>query len=213
MRPFILADNQYITRRGMASLLERLSIADAIVEASSRIALIERLAVYPNAVTVLDYTLFDFSDAQLMNVMQRYPQSLWLLFSDDLSRHFLRRVLLSGQALSVVMKTDPRDDIIRALTQAARGETCLCELAKQVLRDDVPAQGEYAPLTVSERLILHEMALGKTTKEIACEQRLSFHTINAHRRNIFRKLEINNVHEAVKYALRAGIIDLSEYYI
>jgi DNA-binding CsgD family transcriptional regulator len=55
--------------------------------------------------------------------------------------------------------------------------------------------------------------MGKTTKEIAYEQNLSFHTINTHRKNIFRKLEINNVHEAIKYALRAGIIDLSEYCI
>jgi DNA-binding CsgD family transcriptional regulator len=60
---------------------------------------------------------------------------------------------------------------------------------------------------------LHEIALGKTTKEIAYEQNLSFHTINTHRKNIFRKLEVNNVHEAIKYALHAGIIDASEYYI
>ncbi|MDR0667671.1 MAG: response regulator transcription factor [Prevotellaceae bacterium] len=213
MRPFILSDNQYITRQGIESLLERLSLSDTIVEASSHIALIERLAAYPNAVTVLDYTLFDFSSVQLMNMKQRYPQSLWLLFSDELSRHFLRQILLSGQAFGVVMKTDPRDDIITALKQAARGETYLCELARQVLREGVPAQGEYPILTSSEQLVLHEMALGKITKEIACEQNLSFHTINTHRRNIFRKLEINNVHEAVKYALRAGIIDLTEYYI
>jgi DNA-binding NarL/FixJ family response regulator len=68
-------------------------------------------------------------------------------------------------------------------------------------------------LTTSERLVLHEIARGKTTKEIAFEQNLSFHTINTHRKNIFRKLEVNNVHEAIKYALRAGIIDSSEYYI
>ena len=33
-----------------------------------------------------------------------------------------------------------------------------------------------------------------------------------HRKNIFRKLEVNNVHEATKYALRAGIVDVLEYY-
>ncbi len=58
-----------------------------------------------------------------------------------------------------------------------------------------------------------EIALGKTTKEIAAEKNLSFHTINSHRKNIFRKLGVNNVHEATKYAMRAGIVDLAEYYI
>ncbi|MDR0894995.1 MAG: LuxR C-terminal-related transcriptional regulator, partial [Prevotellaceae bacterium] len=51
------------------------------------------------------------------------------------------------------------------------------------------------------------------TKEIAFEKNISFHTANTHRKNIFRKLEINNVHEAVKYAIRAGIFDVAEYYI
>ena len=68
-------------------------------------------------------------------------------------------------------------------------------------------------LTTTEKVILKEISLGKTTKEIAVEKNLSFHTINTHRKNIFRKLGVNNVHEATKYAIRAGIVDLTEYYI
>jgi len=52
-----------------------------------------------------------------------------------------------------------------------------------------------------------------TTKEIAEKRFSSFHTINTHRKNIFRKLGVNNVHEATKYALRAGLVDSAEYYI
>ena len=55
--------------------------------------------------------------------------------------------------------------------------------------------------------------LGMTTKEIAEKRFSSFHTVNTHRKNIFRKLNVNNVHEATKYALRAGLVDTAEYYI
>lgn len=48
---------------------------------------------------------------------------------------------------------------------------------------------------------------------IAAERNLSFHTINSHRKNIFRKLGVNNVHEAIKYAMKSGIVNLIEYYI
>ena len=68
-------------------------------------------------------------------------------------------------------------------------------------------------LTVTECEILKLMALGKTTKEIAAERFLSVYTVMTHRKNIFRKLEVNNVYEATKYALRAGIVDAVEYYI
>ena len=68
-------------------------------------------------------------------------------------------------------------------------------------------------LTKTETEILKCIALGMTTKEIAERRFSSFHTINTHRKNIFRKLGVNNVHEATKYALRAGLIDSAEYYI
>ena len=213
MRPFILADNQYITRQGVALSLRQLALTGTVLEVSSHAALTKELVNHPAAVVVLDYTLFDMADSQLLNMKQRHPHSVWLLFSDELSKHFLRQVLLSGQAFGVVMKTDLKEDILTALKCAAQGETYLCEAAVQALHEDVQSQNMPDKLTASERLVLHEIALGKTTKEIAQEQHLSFHTINTHRRNIFRKLEVNNVHEAIKYALRAGIIDLTEYYI
>jgi len=68
-------------------------------------------------------------------------------------------------------------------------------------------------LTQTEQEILKDMALGKTTKEIAVKRFVSVHTIMTHRKNIFRKIEVNNVHEATKYAMRAGIVDMAEYYI
>ncbi|MDR3350038.1 MAG: response regulator transcription factor [Prevotellaceae bacterium] len=213
MRPVILADNQYITRQGIAALLQQLALAGTVLEVSSRVELTKQLINYPKALVVLDYTLFDMTDSQLLNIQLRHPQSAWLLFSDELSKHFLRQVLLPGQPFGVVMKTDMKEDIITALKYAVRGETYLCDTATQAIREDIRPQNTPDKLTASERQVLHEIALGKTTKEIAQEQCLSFHTINTHRKNIFRKLEVNNVHEAIKHALRAGIIDLAEYYI
>jgi DNA-binding NarL/FixJ family response regulator len=212
MREFILADNQDITREGIVSLLTRKAITDTVITVSNRKELMEQLIIYPNAAVILDYTLFDFSDFQMMNARQRYGDSVWLLFSDELSKHFLRQVLMSGNMFNVVMKNDSMDDILTALRCTDCGIAYLCDLATQVLNEDVPNQ-IYDKLTSSERMVLHEIALGKTTKEIALAHNLSFHTINTHRRNIFRKLEVNNAHDAIKYALRAGIIDSSEYYI
>ncbi|MDR0725726.1 MAG: response regulator transcription factor [Prevotellaceae bacterium] len=212
MRKFILADNQDITREGIVSILERKAIADTIIRVSNRKELIEELKNCPDAAVILDYTLFDFSDFQMMNTKQKYHDSIWLLFSDELSKYFLRQVLLSGNLFSVVMKNDSMNDILTALRCTACGVVYLCDLATQVLHEEV-SDTINDKLTASERMVLHEIALGKTTKEIAFEHNLSFHTINTHRKNIFRKLEINNMHDAVKYALRAGIIDSSEYYI
>ena len=68
-------------------------------------------------------------------------------------------------------------------------------------------------LTDTEIEIVRAIAQGKTTKEIANERFSSIHTITTHRKNIFRKLGVNTAHEVIKYALRAGLVDSSEFYI
>ena len=72
---------------------------------------------------------------------------------------------------------------------------------------------DRAKLTPTENEILKDIALGMTTREIAEKRFSSFHTVNTHRKNIFRKLGVNTIHEATKYALRAGLVDSAEYYI
>lgn len=68
-------------------------------------------------------------------------------------------------------------------------------------------------LTPSEREILRLIALGHTVKEIAAMRHNSEYTITTHKKNIFGKLGVTNAHDATKYALRTGLIDLVEYYI
>ena len=68
-------------------------------------------------------------------------------------------------------------------------------------------------LTNAEREILKEIATGKMTKEIAADRNISIHTVITHRKNIFKKLEVNSVHDATRYAIRAGIITVNDYYI
>ena len=58
-----------------------------------------------------------------------------------------------------------------------------------------------------------DIAMGLTTREIAEKRFSSCHTVNTHRKNIFRKWGVNTIHEATKHALRAGLIDASDYYI
>ena len=210
----ILADNQDITREGLISLLYQQNKKVNIHITSSCQELQEKLKQYPNSVVILDYTLFDYTSVnQLFNMITGAKGSSWLLFSDELSEIFLRQVLLSNQAISVVTKLNKKEEIAEAIQTVLAGEVYLCETAQSALEGDVPKPKLPDILTATEKIILREIALGKMTKEIAYEKNLSFHTVNTHRRNIFRKLEISNVHEAIKYAFRAGLVDFVEYYI
>ena len=141
-----------------------------------------------------------------------------MLFSDELSVEFLRQVLFSSMSFGVVLKDNSKEEILSALQCASRKERFICNHVSNLLLSGSNAAPTRPALkddllTPAERSILKEIALGKTTKEIAAERNLSFHTINSHRKNIFRKLGVNNAHEATKYAMKAGILELVEYYI
>lgn len=97
-----------------------------------------------------------------------------------------------------------------------RANRFICNRIGNMLLDS-PKTVEKQPLqdvlTATEKEILKEIAMGKTTREIATQRFVSVHTIMTHRKNIFRKLEVNNVHEATKFAMRSGLVDMAEYYI
>ncbi|MBP1594070.1 MAG: DNA-binding response regulator [Bacteroidetes bacterium] len=214
MRDYVIADNQDITKAGILFLLRGVKDVGNITEANNRAELIKELRTTPESIVILDYTLFDFAGAdELLILNERFPKISWILFSDELSEEFVKRVLYSSQSFSFVMKDNSKEEITSALQCAMRKERFICNHVSNMLI----GKQTHAPieniLTNTEKIILKEIALGKTTKEIAAERNLSFHTINSHRKNIFRKLEVNNVHEATKYAMRAGIVDMAEYYI
>lgn len=216
MKTILLADNQDITRIGILYLCHKIPDIVRIEEVANRKQLFSALTACPEAIVILDYTLFDLlSVDELLIIQARFKRAAWILFSEDLSEDFIRRVVFSSETCSIVMKDAPQAEIEASLQCALRSERFICYRITNFLynRKRGLEIRERPVLTTAEREILKLIALGKTTKEIAGERFSSIHTITTHRKNIFRKLDVNNVHEATKYALRAGIIDAAEYYI
>lgn len=217
MRKIVLADNQDITKAGWFYLLQKQIESKEISEASTKSELLLILSELPDALIILDYTLFDFESVnELIFLQTRFEKADWILFSDELSDEFLRTLLYNTSSFSVLMKDGSKEEIMSAMKEAMKGNRYICNHVSNLLLDSSKSVNQYRSkqiLTITEQKILKEMALGKTTKEIAAKRHVSAHTIMTHRKNIFRKIEVNNVHEATKYAMRAGIVDLAEYYI
>ena len=214
MMKYIIADNQELTRFALESLLKN-DEENVVYRAFDRARLVELLKEHESAVVLLDYTLFDFADEdQLLIVAERFNLSDWILISDDLTPQFIRRVVYSSHQFSVVYKDGPLSEVREALSAVNRHTRYLNQRALETIITQQQQEDETPSiLTTTEMEIVKGIALGKTTKEIAAERFSSIHTVTTHRKNIFRKLGINTAHEAVKYALRAGLIDPSEFYI
>ena len=213
----IIFDKQDITRFGIETLMMKLCLQEQdykIFFADTKNSLVHNLVSNPDSLVVIDYTLSDLNSVDsLLNMSVRFPKTHWILFSEELSVQFLKKVLC-GSTFSVVFKNSELAEIKTAISFAIDKQAFICSHVKELLlMSDKENAKNNDPLTITEKEILREIALGKTAKEIAVLRNISTHTVVTHRKNIYRKLEVNNSQEAAGCALRAGIIDTSDYNI
>lgn len=213
MRHYIIADNQELTAFALQSLL-RQDETNSVLRTSDKAGLIQLLKEHEDAVVILDYTLFDFLDEDnLLIVSERFALASWILLSDDLNQAILRKTVYASHVFSVVFKSEPMSIIREAIQAATNRKRYISQRAMEVILTKEQQEEEHSVLTATEIEIVKAIAQGKTTREIASDRFSSIHTITTHRKNIFRKLGVNTAHEIVKYALRAGWVDASEFYI
>ena len=187
-----------------------------VAHAIDRFALTQLLKDGTPSAVVLDYTLLDFDNQESLCLLAdaHKDTSSWLLLSDDLTADFIRYVLYQTTNIGIAFKDASLDILREAMRYVLRGERYVSQHATDILiQKAVERDNPKDDLTQTEREVLKSIALGKTTKEIAAERFSSIHTINSHRKNIFRKLGVNCAHDAMRYAFRAGLVDESEFYI
>lgn len=213
MNTFILADNQELTALAVGSIIDGYE-DKTVLTAINKTELVSRLVDNPDSIIVIDYELFDFADTdQLLVISERFSNARWILLSNDLTVGMIRRVTYGSQHFGVVFKDDSLDDVRRAIAAAVRGDRYVSHRVMELILSSNNENEERELLTSTEKAITVLIAQGKSSKEIAVERALSIHTVNTHKKNIFRKLKVNTAHEVTRYALRAGLIDSSEFYI
>jgi len=123
--------------------------------------------------------------------------------------------IIQAGASGYVLKRVVTEDLVRAIHEVYAGESFLYPPIAAKLIDDYlrvtkgdRGDGPGEPLTAREREVLKLIADGHTNQAIAEQLGLSRKTVDSHRANAMRKLDLHDVTEVVKYALRTGMITL-----
>jgi len=212
----IIADTQFLVVESLKSLLkedERYSV-DSVVSVKSE--LIKVLGKIDKGLLITDYVLIDsFEIAELKKINQDYPDVPILVLTNSLTKPEILELTKSG-IKNIIYKTADKDELFSAIELTIKRKNyyseeildLLVEPAEKVHLNEKPGR-----LTFSEIEIVKLIANGLTAKEIALKKHISFHTVNTHRKNIFRKLGVSNASELIMAAIKAGWIDNIEYYI
>jgi len=212
----VIADSQFLVVETLKTLLgndERFYISGIV---NSQLELLKVLENEHCDLLITDIALFDYVCLNdLQKIIQKFPNLSVLILTNSINKTEFTGLCKIG-IKNIIYKTADRNEILVAVDATLKGKKyyadeildMFLELGENKLISEEPTH-----LTISEIEIVRLIAGGLTTKEIANKKNISFHTVNSHRKNIFRKIGVTNASELIMYAIKAGWIDNIEYYI
>ena len=213
----LIADDHAIVRAGIRSLLDGQPNIEVIAEASNGCQAIELATRLQPDVVLMDIVMGDLDGmVATQEIKERAPEVKVLALTMHDREEFFFAMLKAG-ALGVLKGSEP-NDLLTAIEVVYRGEPFLSpSVTKAVLEDYLGHKSTqdtsgYDSLTLREKEVLHLTAEGKTTREMADLLHLSTKTVEKHRAKMMEKLDLQNLTELIKYAIRKGLIDVDEGY-
>jgi DNA-binding NarL/FixJ family response regulator len=215
-KKIVIADTQFLVVETLKTILsadERFFITSIV---NSQTELIKVLENELCGLLITDFSLFDYDSIDdLRRIKIKFPNISVLILTNLISKAEFTELSKIG-IKNIIYKTAERDEIISAVDAALRGKKYYAdEILDLILElgENKAVPEEPTHLTSSEIEIVRFIAGGLTTKEIATQKNISFHTVNTHRKNIFRKMGVSNASELIMQAIKSGWIDNIEYYI
>jgi two-component system response regulator NreC len=213
----ILADDHAMVRSGLRMLLEVQDDMVIVGEAENGTEAVRRAMALQPDVVLMDVQMPDMNGIEATRELKKIvPETAVLaltIYEDD--QYFFE--MLKAGASGYIPKRAAPDDLVNAIRTVARGDVFLYPtLATRLVQDFVNKQGTPKALLVSDELtpreqeVLTLIAEGLTNAAIGEQLEISVKTVDRHRENIMRKLNLHNRVELVKYAIRVGLIDLEE---
>jgi len=209
----VLADDHQMFRHALRAMLEKEAGIRIVGEASNGDELLDIVSHQPVDIVCVDIGMPGMNGIEATRrLLAIRPHVRVIGLSAFSDRQFVLDLLNAG-ATGYVTKAEAGDELLRAIHTVTQAKTYLCpDVAATVtsaLLDNAPKDISAPRITARERQVLQLIAEGHTSTRIADRLHLAPSTVEVHRRNIMRKLDLHSVAELTKYAIRSGITTVS----
>ena len=207
----LLVDDHKMVREGLSSLLKSEPDMEMVGEAEEGATAVRLARELKPDVIIMDVNMpgMDGIDATL-RILMDMPEVKLIALSMYAKKSFITEMLKAG-ASGYILKEQAFDELVRAIMMVISDEIYLSSRVASIIVDDYVQthngrNGSAAGvLTQREREVLRLLAEGKPSKEIALLLDISVKTIDACRRRIMQKLDVQSLAELIKYAIREGL--------
>lgn len=208
----LLADDHWIVRRGLKSLLEEAGIS-VVAEAADGLEALRLAEEHQPDMLIVDIGMPKLNGIDVAARAQKleHPPRV-LILSMHADESYIIRALASG-ARAYLLKDATDEDLVPAVKAVASGRPFFSPAVTAVLVQDymrsLQTRGlsdSYGLLTDREKEVLQLLAEGRSNKEVATLLNVAVSTVETHRGSLMQKLNLHNTAEIVLYAVRKGII-------
>ncbi len=201
----LLVDDHPLVMDGLSACLETYAHIEVLGGASTGLEALEKAGVLHPDIVLMDINMPGLNGLDATELFkERYPDIKLLILSMHDNREYIASALRFG-ARGYVLKDVPSHEVVTAIEAVFRGGTYFSSSVSEILlaNDDIASSG---PLTTREQTILLLLADGNSNKHVARELNISVRTVETHRRNIKRKLQIGSTAGLTRYAIQHGLI-------
>jgi two-component system, NarL family, response regulator DegU len=213
----VLADDHVLVRKGIKAMLESDTEIDVIGEASNGIEALETAKRLHPDILVLDIRMPEMNGLEAAAKLEEYsPDTKAVILSMHDSEEYVLQALDAG-AYGYLLKDTDKAEFVKALKQVYAGSKYFSGAVSNVLANrllnpkpfttakTVEVEDNYS-LTRREKEILRMVVEGKQNKQIAEASGKSVRTIETHRFNIMKKLDVNNAIDMVNKAMKENLV-------
>lgn len=212
----LLADDHKLVREGLCSLLQKESDFEIVAQAENGRDAVRFAREYHPEIAVLDVHMPDLNGADAARqILDENPDIRIIALSVNSSRKFVNGMLKAG-ASGYLVKTCAYDELTNAIRIVSGGQSYLSPQLQHMLIKNYVANiadddnSATSILTKREKEVLKLIAEGLTSKKIASRLHLSDKTIATHRLQIMNKLNLKNVADLTRFAVKEGIVSISD---
>ncbi len=219
-KSIIIADSSELVRRGLKAILKSTSVAQYnLIDVESSSELFDKLDSTKDSILIVDYTSDGFSLDDIIKVKSKFKKLLIVAITPYINAATIAQAIRAGIE-SHIKKECSAKEIVESIEDTIKGKKFFCsDIVKQMKTEAVDVNTiEFNSLsfdnkTLSDREleIIQFIAEGYTNSQIAAVLYLSNHTINTHRKNIMKKLNVNNTAGIVMYAVKTELVSPNQF--
>jgi DNA-binding NarL/FixJ family response regulator len=209
----LLVDDHPMIRQGLRNLLGDVSDFQVVGEASDGLEALREIELKKPDVLVIDIMMPNLNGlGVLVQIQKLSPRTRAIVFSMQSAEVYVLEAMRAGAAGYILKDTGP-GEIVQAIYSVMAGNRYLSEQLSVWLEenslsvDGMPVDLQQT-LTMREREIIQMVAEGQSSNQIGNKIGISPRTVEIHRSNLMKKLNLKNQAELILYAIKHGIIPL-----